>query len=252
MYCLRSLSARRQFLRLATRQTLRTTTPRGARWKSSDGELQKLQEQLIYPASTTTQHSDLDSFLSYAKRTGLDEKSTVYVGTHYEYTVARHLGKYGFELRRIGGARDRGTDLVGTWTLPPATADESASPAAPTSLKVLVQCKAGVGQRVGPQHIRELEGAFAGAPPGWRGTEGVLAVMVCERAATKGVREALAHSRWAMAFVYCESSGAVRQMLWNKRAEEQGLDGLGVGTRHVGEDTELVLMRKGQMLPLVR
>ncbi|KAJ6785195.1 hypothetical protein PWT90_01606 [Aphanocladium album] len=257
MYCLRNPSARRQFINLATRRTAAARHTCNTGRKSDSPAVNKLQEQLIYPAPSTTQHSDLPTFQSYAKRTGLDEKSTVYVGTHYEYTVAAHLRRYGFDLRRIGGARDRGTDLVGTWTLPVATTTP-AEPAAssPPPLKVLVQCKAGVGQRVGPQHIRELEGTFAGAPPGWRG-DGVLAILVCERTATKGVREALGHSRWPMLFVYCErrsstgEGGAVRQMLWNKRAEEQGLDGLGVGTRHVGDEEELVLMRKGKMLPFV-
>ncbi|OAA74711.1 hypothetical protein LEL_08292 [Akanthomyces lecanii RCEF 1005] len=235
------------------RSSSRSPFVTSARWKSDRPEDDKLQQQqLIYPAPKTTQHSDLASFQSYAKRTGLDEKSTVYVGTHYEYAVVAHLARYGFDLRRIGGARDRGTDLVGTWTIPTSGAAESSSSSS-QPLKVLVQCKAGSGQRVGPQHMRELEGAFAGAPPGWRGSDsGVLAVMVCERQATKGVREALGHSRWPMAFVYCEGGGgAVRQMLWNKRAEEHGLQGVGVGTRHVGEETELVLLRKGKMLPFV-
>lgn len=250
MYCLRNPSTRREFLSRATRPS--SIVASSARWKSDD----RVPQQLIYPTPTTTQHSDLASFQSYAKRTGLDEASTVYVGTHYEYTVAAHLAKYGFALRRIGGARDRGTDLVGTWTLPsppPESAAFSTSPPPPPPpFKVLVQCKAGVGQRVGPQHMRELEGALAGAPPGWRQEGRVLAVMVCERPATKGVRDALGHSRWPMAFVYCEGGGgAVRQMLWNKRAEENGLHGVGVGTRHVGEETELVLLRKGKMLPFV-
>ncbi|KAK3196789.1 hypothetical protein K4F52_000133 [Lecanicillium sp. MT-2017a] len=212
-------------------------------------------DKLIYPQSPTTQHSDLASFLSYAQRTGLDESSTVYVGTHYEYTVAAALARYGFYLRRIGGASDRGTDLVGTWSLP--TAQDEKKPQ--TQLRILMQCKAGSGQRVGPQHVRELEGAFAGAPVGWRGTTGVLAVLACERAATKGVREALGYSRWPMAYVFCErgAGGVMRQMLWNRRAEEMGLEGIGVGTRHVasgeeGEDwTELVLMSKGRALPFV-
>ena len=208
----------------------------------------------------------MTSFLSYAQRTGLDESSTVYVGTHYEYTVASALSKYGFYLRRIGGASDRGTDLVGTWTLPShASSDTSSSSssstqpqAQKTQLKILMQCKAGSGQRVGPQHVRELEGAFAGAPVGWRGTKGVLAVLACERAATKGVREALGYSRWPMAYVFCErgGGGVVRQMLWNRRAEEEGLEGLGVGTKHVSGDgengKELVLMSKGRALPLVK
>ncbi|KAM3507290.1 hypothetical protein MY11210_007213 [Beauveria gryllotalpidicola] len=251
MYCMRSSLARRQFLKLVTRPPPpHRSVAASPRWKSDKHSPEATPEEesaLIYPAPATTQHDNLASFTSYAERTGLDPTSTVYVGTHYEYTVAASLARYGLTLRRVGGARDRGTDLLGTWILPDATGS--------SALRVLVQCKAGVGQRVGPQHVRELEGARAGAPPGWRGDD-VLVVLACERAATKGVREALGRSRWPMAYVFCEGGGgAVRQILWNNKAEESELAGVGVGARHVGEgedeDTELVLMRKGRALPFV-
>ncbi|KFH44018.1 hypothetical protein ACRE_051980 [Hapsidospora chrysogenum ATCC 11550] len=196
---------------------------------------------LIYPDAPATQHNSLAAFLAHAKRTGLDERSTVFVGTHYEYTVAAVLSRYGFTLRRVGGVSDHGTDLLGTWT-PPTTAQ---------TLRVLVQCKAGA-QRVGPNLVRELEGAFVGAPAGWRG-EGVLALLVSQRPATKGVRDSLGRSRWPMGYVCCTGDGVVRQMVWNRRAEEEGLEGFGVTTRYVegrGE-AELVLLRNGKMLPLL-
>ncbi|CAG9936975.1 unnamed protein product [Clonostachys rosea f. rosea IK726] len=158
----------------------------------------RLSEKLLYPENrTASQHRDLPTFLAYAKRTGLDEKSTVFVGTHYEYTIAGTLSRYGFSLQRVGGASDCGVDLLGTWT-PPKTR---------RVMKTLVQCKAGA-QRAGPNLMRELEGA-----------EGVL-----------------------------------KQMIWNHRAEEEGLEGFGVATRHVdgqeGEE-ELVLLRNGVVLPLL-
>jgi hypothetical protein len=174
----------------------------------------------------------------------LDEKSTVYVGTHYEYSVSRALAKYGFFLKRIGGSSDYGTDLVGTWTLP-----SSRGSATPTTLRVLVQCKAGA-QRVGPQHIRELEGAFVGAPVGWRGT-GVLGLLASERAATKGVRDSLGRSQWPMVYMCCSKDGVVSQMIWNQHAEELGLDGYGVAVRRGDGEDELVLMRNGKALPLL-
>ncbi|PNY29752.1 Uncharacterized protein, mitochondrial [Tolypocladium capitatum] len=194
--------------------------------------------KLIYPDAPSSQHSNLTTFLAYAKRTGLDDESTVFVGTHYEYTVAATLTRYGFFLKRIGGASDYGTDLVGTWTLPSLS----------QPLRVLAQCKAGA-QRVGPQHVRELEGAFVGAPVGWRG-DGVLGVLVSERAATKGVRDSLGRSRWPMAYACCSRDGAVTQVLWNRRAEEEGLEGYGVAPRHVEgrSDAELVLMRNGKVI----
>lgn len=196
-------------------------------------------EELIYPDAPSTHHSDLASFLSYADRNGLSPQSTVYVGTHYEYTVAAALIQYGFLLKRIGGASDYGTDLLGTWT-PPSTNQ---------TMKVLLQCKAGV-QRTGPQYVRELEGAFVGAPVGWRGP-GVLGLLVSERPATKGVRDSLGRSQWAMGYICCTKDGALRQMIWNRKAELEGLEGFSMGVKHAPgtQDGQLVMLRHGKILP---
>lgn len=194
---------------------------------------------LIYPDPPTSSHHDLASFLAHAERSGLDPTSTLYVGTHYEYTVGRILAKYGFYLRRIGGHSDYGTDLLGTWTVPSRR----------EPLKVLVQCKA-LSRKSAPNLIRELEGAFVGAPVGWRGP-GVLGVFVTEKPATKGVRASLARSKWPMAFVSCTREGLVQQMLWNGRAEEEGLETLGVGMRYPGDSAspQLMLTWKGKHIP---
>lgn len=195
----------------------------------------------VYPDAPSPHHSDLVSFLSYAKRRGLDEASSVYVGTRYEYTAAAALARYGFVLRRIGGASDGGIDLVGTWALP--------SLARP--VRAIVQCKAGA-RRVGPQHVRELEGAFGGAPPGWRGPDGVLGLLASEGAATKGVRESLGRSRWPMMYVCCSAAGAVTQLLWNTRADEIGLEGYSAVPRRVAgrDELELMLMHNGSIAKL--
>ncbi|KJR82316.1 uncharacterized protein SPSK_03559 [Sporothrix schenckii 1099-18] len=227
---------------------------------------------LIYPDQPrSVKHNDLSSFLRYAERAGLDTGSTTYVGTHYEYTVADHLALLGFSLRRVGGASDRGIDLLGTWALP---IPKSTSELPQEPLRAIVQCKAGAGQRVGPHLVRELEGAFIGAPVGWRsrvgdsgslgGHEGgdgtgsclpVIGILVTEKPATKGVRDALSRSRWPMAYIYCASAGHVRQMLWNQQAEKTcGLTGLGVTLRHASDEyegayTHIVLTWQGKPLP---
>ncbi|KAL7950139.1 hypothetical protein V8C42DRAFT_309588 [Trichoderma barbatum] len=189
------------------------------------------------------QHSDLSSFLEDAKRRGLDEKSSLFTGTRYEYLVAGRLARYGFSLRRIGGASDFGIDLVGEWTVP-------SCPSAPP-IRVLVQCKGGI-QRVGPHLIRELEGSFVGAPAGWRG-QGVLGLLVAERTATKGMRDALGRSDVAMGYFCCSGEGVVRQMLWNQRAEDEGLEGVDVALRrgHERDVDEVVLVKNGEPLPFV-
>lgn len=196
-------------------------------------------EQLEYPQSSTTNHNDLVSFLEYAARVDLDPQSTVYVGTHYEYTVQSALGALGMSLKRIGGNWDNGIDLLGTWPLP----------SHPQPLKVLIQCK-GLVRKMKPQETRELEGAFVGAPQGWRGP-GVLAFLVSQKPATKGVREALGRSRWPMGYVLCSGDGKVLQMLWNRRAEQEGLEGIGVELKYAGEgpkEKEIVLTWKGNVI----
>ncbi|CAK7266747.1 hypothetical protein SEPCBS119000_002188 [Sporothrix epigloea] len=205
---------------------------------------------LIYPDQPrSVKHNDLTSFLRYAERTGLDTASTTYVGTHYEYTIAGRLESLGFYLRRVGGASDRGIDLLGTWTI--SRPAPSSSPIEP--IRVIMQCKAGAGQRVGPHLVRELEGAFIGAPVGWRigvgvgnakesqdtGSSALIGVLVTEKPATKGIREALVRSRWPMAYISCPSAGHVQQILWNQQAEKMcGLAGLGVTLRHAVDDEQ--------------
>ncbi|KAI0396377.1 hypothetical protein F5Y17DRAFT_118433 [Xylariaceae sp. FL0594] len=214
---------------------------------------------LHYPeAPSKDQHNDVASYVAYAERTGLDVKSNVFVGTHYEYTVAAALRPLGFDLRRVGGQSDNGIDLLGTWTVPSVSALTPVSthhhhhqPRPP--LRVLLQCKAYTSMRsskIGPRYIRELEGAYLGAPPGWRGS-GVLGLLVTQRPATRGVREALSRSRWPLVYASCSKGGALEQMLWNARAEDEGLQGMGVTAvlsrddRH-GSPQRLVLTWNGR------
>ncbi|KAK2746788.1 hypothetical protein FQN57_002830 [Myotisia sp. PD_48] len=176
----------------------------------------------VPPPPPTTQHHDLDSFLAYAKRTDLSPETTTYVGTHYEYTVRNTLQRYSLNLTRIGGRSDRGIDLVGTWALP----------SSPRPLRLIVQCKA-LKTKAGPNLVRELEGTFVGAPVGWRG-EGILGMLMTTREATKGVRDTLANSRFPLIWALAGLDGTLQQFLWNRRAAEAGLEGLGVEVRYAG------------------
>ncbi|KAH9908711.1 hypothetical protein F4778DRAFT_360508 [Xylariomycetidae sp. FL2044] len=203
-----------------------------------------------YPDPPTAQHRDLATYLAYAARTGLDTSSRTYVGTHYEYAVAAALTPLGFELRRVGGAGDNGIDLLGRWRVP-----SSLGP-----LPVLLQCKY-AGERTGvrPSAVRELEGAFVGAPPGWRRSSsssresgrGCLAFLVAHKPATRGILAALGRSEWPLGFVCCSSGGRVEQMLWNRRADDEGLLGMGVAVHRAAAGDEdggqrLVLTYQGK------
>ena len=196
-------------------------------------------DKLTYPDSQSAEHHDLPSFLEYASRINMDTNSTTYVGTHYEYTAKQALERLGMSLKQVGGRADCGIDLLGTWPLPTA----------PQPLKLLIQCKA-FAAKIKPAQARELEGTFVGAPQGWR-TSRVLAFLVSQQAATKGVREALGRSRWPMGYVLCGADGKIMQMLWNRRAAEEGLEGIEVELQYAGGDRnekEVILTHKGTVI----
>jgi len=188
---------------------------------------------LHYPdAPSKDQHHDVASYVAYAERIGLDVESNVFIGTHYEYTVASALRPLGFDLQRVGGQSDKGIDLLGTWSVPSAPAP------AHLPLRVLLQCKAYAASKtskIGPRYVRELEGAYLGAPSGWRGS-GVIGLLVTQRPATKGVREALSRSRWPLVYASCSKDGIIEQMLWNSKAEDEGLQSMGVTAILSGDD----------------
>ncbi|PNS16975.1 hypothetical protein CAC42_4939 [Sphaceloma murrayae] len=188
---------------------------------------------LPFHLPTKPPHTSLSTFLSYARTASLSPTSTVYVGTHYEYTTILSLLPLGFSLHRVGGASDLGIDLLGYWTPPSLPAGEQ--------LRVVVQCKSEVPK---PGHVRELEGAVSGAPSGWRG-EGVVALLVARGEATKGVREAVARGRGRVGFVCVGREGEVRQVMWNARLG-QVLEGVGVGMRYEGGSEGVGLTWQGR------
>lgn len=171
-------------------------------------------------APGSAHHNSLETFLKYAKRQGLTNKSSVYVGTHYEYTTALSLMRLGFSLLRVGKKCDDGIDLIGHWVLAPLR----------EPLRVIIQCKAR-NMSVSPCHVRELEGSFHGTPADWKNKD-VLGLMVTSMRATKGVLKALGDSRWPMGFVMVTKSGLIQQFVWNRAAAERGLEGVGVVLRH--------------------
>lgn len=224
----------------------------------------------LLPASNA-QHSDLNSFLAHARRTGLNPSVQTFLGTRYEYLAQDALARVGFELLRTGKSGDRGVDLAGWWHLPDADDTQR--------LRALVQCKRLKGKaKLTPATIRELEGSFLGAPAGWRGDD-VLGIIVSTRPATKGMITALSSSKRGLVWVCLEelegqaqdgaestsSDGTVDssaglgqgeesneteqqaydavpsriiQVLYNQQARRLGLEGLDVVKRHGVADDE--------------
>lgn len=169
-------------------------------------------DPLIPPGSV--HHNDLATFLRYAQRKRLSDKSTVFVGTHYEYTVIDALKRFGFTLKRTGRASDRGIDLLGLWKVPNQ----------PSPIRVIVQCKARCST-LGPVNFRELEGALLDAPHGWR-SEGVMGLLVSAGGSSQGTRSLLARSASPFGYLHVTRGGEVIQFFWNHSAKERGLEGL--------------------------
>lgn len=170
------------------------------------------------PVDEGPDHHDLKSFLKFGERNKLNPNTTVYKGTHYEYTVMEALKEFGFHLHRTGKANDKGIDLLGHWELP----------AEPFQMKVLVQCKV---SQASPSTFRELEGAYAGAPVEWQG-ENVLALLASSKRLTGGVLEGAQRSQSPVGALHIEQDGLIRQFVWNAVAGKRGLAGLGVTSRY--------------------
>jgi len=126
-----------------------------------------------------------------------------------------------------------------------------------------VQCKA-LRRKVSPNVVREMEGLGTGARGvRWRDGESriqsdesralqhemkireedvtptnqtsrnIIILLATPQEATKGVREAMAQSRWPMAYLKISLEGRIEQLLWNRTAAAIGLEGVNVVTRHV-------------------
>ncbi|KAI9890226.1 MAG: hypothetical protein M1814_004388 [Vezdaea aestivalis] len=242
--CARQLSSCSRPWVIQALRSLTTSTPHTASAPSDDNPSTASSAAPLtpFPPDPSSPHHSLSTFLTYATTTGLSPSTSVYTGTHFEYTVLYSLRRLGFHLVRCGGRSDAGIDLVGTWL--PALPIPS-----PPRIKVLVQCKA-LAAGITPAAVREMEGMGAGAPKGWRG-EGVLRLMVAGRAATKGVREAMGRSPGAMGFGMIKG-GKIEQLVWNRKVEQLGLEEAGVGLRFWEEGEkrgkEVVLIWRGEVI----
>ena len=207
----------------------------------------------FYPSDRSLYNRD---FLTSRKDAHSMASSTVQLGTSYEHLCARTLPRLDFQqLIRTGGRADKGIDLLGKWL--PSFLRSTGSP----PLNVVVQCKA-VARKAGPEMIRELEGAIAGAPGEWRG-EDTIGVLCAKREVTAGVRDALRRSKRGVVWVMVEDlddvgkedktddgeelekgdgdveenqdarGGRIRQVLWNDRVQKLVGNGTGTGVIHI-------------------
>lgn len=192
----------------------------------------KRRQSLLAPPQ---KHHDLASFLEYAERANLKKGTTVYKGHHYEYTVVEALKRYNFTLQKMGRQNDLGIDLLGTWHLP----------AEPHELRIIISCKA---SKPKPCFVRELEGAYVGAPAGWRGQD-VMALLVTRDPATPGVRDALQRSRLPMGFAQITELGYMQQLMWNHAAQESRLTGMSVTNTYRKPEGEPLTSSVGGRLP---
>lgn len=66
----------------------------------------------------------------------------------------------------------------------------------------------------------------------------IIILLATPQEATKGVREAMAQSRWPMAYLKISLDGRVEQLLWNRTAAAIGTEGVNVVTRHVPREVK--------------
>jgi Protein of unknown function (DUF2034) len=208
--------------------------------------------------SSTQDHDSLQTFLAYADRVDLNRSSTVFTGTYYEYSVLNALRRLGFSLTRTGGRGDFGIDLMGHWSLP---SPDTSSPSDDRKIPVIVQCK-NLARPPGPNLVRELEGAFPGAPAALGLESSILGILATPLPATKGVRDGLGRSKLPLAFLNVTMDdrdevtgiGRIEQLVWNGIAGRQLLGGIGVTVRYApavaGEDLtkEVCLTLKGEVV----
>lgn len=82
-------------------------------------------------------------------------------GRYFEQVVAQCLKKYSFDVAVCGGPKDRGIDFRGVWLLKAS------------AVRVIGQCRR-YKRRLGPKHVRELEGTLS------HEVKGALGIMVSE------------------------------------------------------------------------
>ena len=82
-------------------------------------------------------------------------------GRQFEEIVAQSLRRFSFDVAVCGGPKDRGIDFRGVWSLKSS------------SVRVIGQCRR-YKKRLGPRHVRELEGTLT------HEVKGTLGIIVTE------------------------------------------------------------------------
>ena len=108
--------------------------------------------------------------------------------------------------------------------------------------------------------VREIEGAFAGAPSGWRSKQ-CVGVLCASKEASRGVRDALKRSPRGLVWVFVSdvaremtslnstTSARIRQLLWNEQVASMGAEGCDVGLKYASTESlekEIVLTYNGE------
>ena len=82
-----------------------------------------------------------------------------------------------------------------------------------------------------------------------RRNRNIIILLVTPQEATKGVREAMAQSRWPMAYLKISLKGRIEQLLWNRTAAAVGLQGINVVLRHVPKEAQRAPLEGEQVTP---
>lgn len=149
--------------------------------------------QYSAPFTTTTTTNNLDN------ADDKEDLSTVEIGTIYENKTIECLLDFGFQLRRVGGALDKGIDLRGNWN-------------SYRSHPVIIQCKR-EAKPVGPKYIRELEGTLSHESPN------VIGILVSQSGFTNEAKSDFNASKSSMILVGITDNAKCFEFHMNKWAQ---------------------------------
>ncbi|ANB11348.1 Rrg7p [Sugiyamaella lignohabitans] len=162
-------------------------------------------------AALGSPHHDLKSYIRYTNCNNVNQKSTVFRGTLYEYSVQHilmsHLKFKG--VVRSGRAGDKGVDLLGNWK----------------KLLALVQCKSST-VKTGARLFREMAGVYNIFVAGSK-DEGKAVIIIASPASitSHGMREFL---QLSIPIIYCKIDYTVP--LYNFETSDYDLGSLADGS----------------------
>ncbi|EFA79487.1 hypothetical protein PPL_07538 [Heterostelium album PN500] len=120
---------------------------------NDNNEQKEVEEEII------AEEEEVQLELLVEKLEEVEKINNVKKGTDFELLSINALSKYGFDLKRVGGAGDKGIDFTGVWRLPESSSSSNGgghSKSSNQEFNIVGQCKH-YKTRIGPVVLREFE-----------------------------------------------------------------------------------------------